>query len=146
MSYVRRCGKFSLVLPLILGASIITLYIVLNDLQRQEYDVRVFLDKDEYHTGEEAILKTTNRGRREIRFDAYYRIMKKINDTWVDVLVLGPNEAWTAAQLILPPGRSFKQAIDLSSLEVGDHVLLKKIDFYDSGEEKTFAVRFVIIE
>ena len=57
-------GKFSLVLPLILGAGIITLYIVLNDLQIYEYDVRVFLDKDEYHTGEEAILKTTNRGRR----------------------------------------------------------------------------------
>ncbi len=146
MNHFWRYGKFSLVLPLILGAGIITLYIVLNDLQIHEYDVRVFLDKDEYHTGEQVILKSTNRGRREIRFDTYYRIMKKINDTWVDVLVLGPNEAWTAAQLILPSGRSFRQVIDLSSLEAGDYMLLKKIDYYDSGEEKTFAVRFGIIE
>ena len=121
------------------------MYIVLNDLQIHEYDVRVFLDKDEYHTQEEVILETTNRGRREIRFDTYYRIIIKINDTWVDVRVLGPNEACAAAQLILPPGKPFRQAIDLSRLEVGDYVLLKKIDYYDSGEEKTFAVRFGIM-
>ena len=91
------------------------------------------------------ILETTNRGRREIRFDTYYRIIIKINDTWVDVRVLGPNEACAAAQLILPSGKPFRLAIDLSRLEVGDYVLLKKIDYYDSGEEKTFAVRFGIM-
>jgi len=146
MNYIKRYRKFSLVLPLILGAGIITLYIVLNDLQRQEYDVRVFLDKDEYHTGEEAILKITNRGKREITFGMSYRFMKKTNDTWVEVPALGPKEAWTAALLILPPRRSYTQVVDLSRLEVGDYVLLKEINFGDSGEGKTFTVRFCIIE
>ena len=146
MSYIPRFGKFSLVLLLILGVGLITLYSVLNDLQRQEYDVRVSLDKDEYYKGEEATLKITNRGKREITFGMSYRFMKKTNDTWVEVPALGPNEAWTAALLILPPGRSYKQVVDLSRLEVGDYVLFKEIYFGESGEGKTFTIRFCIIE
>jgi hypothetical protein len=113
--------------------------------QKQRLDGRALtLDKKEYGIGEKAILTIRNKWESTITVGVAYGLSRMEDGAWVEVSVLGPNEAWTAAARILHPGESYKQVIKLDELQEGKYRLEKEIHHIDLDDFKTYYIEFTI--
>ena len=147
LSFIARHKQIYIAFFFILCLSVIVLFLnSLNDAQRLEYDVRISLNKEKYRRGEVAILTIRNLGKKTVYFGFEYRVRKRINDTWIDISVLGPNEAWPAVLTILDPKRSFKQDIRLGRFDDGFYSLLKEIRHDELEIGTIYFETFSIIE
>jgi hypothetical protein len=113
--------------------------------QKQRLDGRALtLDKKEYSIGEKPILTIRNKWESTITVGVAYGLARMEDGTWVEVSVLGPNEAWTAAARILHPGESYKQVIKLDGLQEGEYRLEKEIHHIDLDDFRTYRIEFTI--
>jgi hypothetical protein len=109
--------------------------------------VHVSLDKTSYMVEEKPILTIKNCGPNEITFGSEYKIEKFIDGEWVEVPAFNLDVpwAWDAAQRILPPGRSFRQSIDLSGFDLGDYRIGKTVRDEVTERSRIFKVKFVVM-
>jgi hypothetical protein len=109
--------------------------------------VYMSLDKASYTVEEKPILTIKNCGPNEITFGIEYKMEKFIDEEWVEVSALNLDVpwAWPAALRILPPGRSFRQSIDLIGLEPGDYRVVKTVRDEATERSRIFRVKFVVM-
>jgi hypothetical protein len=105
--------------------------------------VYVSLDKASYTVEEKPILTIKNCGPNEITFGSEYKIEKFIDEEWVEVPAMP--WAWDAARLILPPGQSYKQSIDLSGFIHGDYRVGKIVRDEETEMSRIFKVKFDVM-
>lgn len=112
-----------------------------------ENGVHVRLDKAKYTVKEKPVLKIINCGPNEITFGIDYKMEKMIDEEWVEVPAIrrAAPWAWPAGLIVLPPGKAFRQSIDLGGFSLGDYRVGKTVKDEVTEISRTFKMEFKII-
>lgn len=106
-----------------------------------EMNVEMSLDQSHYHQDEEATLTVKNYGPTQLILGMHYSIEQKIDDDWK---VVPLDLAFIEIAIILGPGDSHQQSIEIADLEPGEYRVVKDIQAETYQEARaTLAVEFI---
>ncbi|WP_017470515.1 immunoglobulin-like domain-containing protein [Amphibacillus jilinensis] len=107
-----------------------------------EMNVAMSLDQSHYNQDEEPTLTVKNYGPTQLMLGMHYAIEKKIDDEWK---VVPLDLAFIEIAIILGPGDSHQQSIEIAELEPGEYRVIKDIQAETYQDIRaTLAVEFIV--
>jgi hypothetical protein len=116
------------------------------DSESKGETVIAMMNKYSFKKTDEATLFITNVGLNRITLGDKYEIQKRDDDTWVEVPPSDYRDIWLSYLAILDSGDTFRQAVTIDSLEIGQYRVSKTVEDRVTQESITCIAEFEILE
>jgi hypothetical protein len=114
------------------------------DSESEGETVNAIMNKRSFKKTDEATLFITNVGLNRITLGDKYEIQKRDGDTWVEVPPSDYSDIWLSYLAILDSGDTFRQAVTIDSLEIGQYRVSKTVEDSVTQESITLFNEFEI--
>jgi hypothetical protein len=118
--------------------------VLIIESQSENETANAMMNKHSFKKTDEATLFITNVGLNRITLGDKYEIQKRDGDTWVEVPPSDYRDIWLSYLAILDSGDTFRQAVTIDSLEIGQYRVSKTVEDSVTQESITLFNEFEI--